>query len=230
MIQFKRGKTSSWSDQKKPLADGHPGYDKERKKIKIGYGKDMWNDLPDASGLRLDEILDSEADAIAKRKGKSAIGSFLTKLLSIEDRPVITYGTESPDDKTVGQVYLQYYDSDPEVDYVISSGNSSIWKFRKWRSGRAECYGTLDLSTTVQESVAGLYSDANTMSKINYPFSFASVPSEVATIQSKGGLVWLACRSENTKSQSALYTVISPDKQTNTAVYKINLSVSGFWK
>jgi hypothetical protein len=35
MIQFKRGKTSSWYSQKTPLAEGQPGYDKDKHKIKI---------------------------------------------------------------------------------------------------------------------------------------------------------------------------------------------------
>jgi hypothetical protein len=63
MIQFKRGKTFNWLKQTKPLADGQPGYDKDRNKLKIGNGKDPWFMLPSASGLSSEEIIAPEADA-----------------------------------------------------------------------------------------------------------------------------------------------------------------------
>ena len=132
MIQIRRGSTSSWASNKKPLADGQPGYDKDRKKLKIGNGKDVWNDLPDVSGMARGDIIASESEA--KKKKSSALG-LLLKALGINDDPVITYGVEAPNKDTVGEVYLQHYDTLPETDYIVEAGIHSGWTYQKWKSG-----------------------------------------------------------------------------------------------
>lgn len=233
MIQFRRGSSSSWRRNTTPLADGQPGYDKETHKLKIGDGKSSWDELPDASGLRADEILDSEENAKKKVKAVRSmglLGSLLAKLVGAA-RPIITYGTEAPTEDTVGQVYLQYYDTEPETDYIVSSGVNGIWTYQKWHSGIARCCGILDLTTSVQNAFenADLFYDNKTMKQINYPFTFKTIPSEVATLQSPGGISWLASRGKNSKTNSAMYSIISPDKQSS-ATYTISLQVEGTWK
>jgi hypothetical protein len=68
------------------------------------------------------------------------------------------------------------------------------------------------------------------MKSIDYPITFKEVPAEVATLQSPGGVAWLANKAKNTKKMSGTYTIISPDKQLTNAVYSISLQVEGFWK
>lgn len=230
MIQFKRGSTESWKKLKKPLAAGQPGYDKDKHKMKIGDGESAWTDLPDSSGLRMEEILISEKDAKDRVKGILKPLDLLRKMLKLADRPIITYGEETPNKDTLGQLYLQYYDAEPEVDYVVEYGIDGIWTYRKWHSGRAECFGTLEVSTTVQAAIGNLYSDDKAMKNTSYPFTFASRPHEVASLQSPGGIVWLAGRSENTTEYTALYSILSTDNQANQATYKIGLSVAGYWR
>lgn len=231
MIQFKRGNTANWQSQTEPLASGQPGYDKDRKKIKIGDGKNLWSALPDASGLRAEEILESEEKAKEKIRNKTSLSSLVAKLLNLEDRPIITYGTETPDDETVGQIYLQYYDDLPEVDFVIDAGVNRGWTYQKWKSGRAECWCTKNFKTDIKNAFEGvaLYYDNKSMSQLNYPISFSSVPSETATVQSSGGLAWLASRKANTKEKSGAYSIISSDSLEN-ASYCVSIQVKGFWK
>jgi hypothetical protein len=218
MIQFRRGSTVSWKKLKTPLAAGQPGYDTTRHKIKVGDGKNLWDKLPYAS-ISEEEVFDSELNA---------------RLRLIEDPEslaIITYGTQGPDNKTVGKVYLQQYETDPEVDYVTETGINGIWEYRKWNSGKAECFGALEFSTAIQnsfESKVLFYNDTN-MTKKDYPFNFVNVPKESATIQSPGNLVWLAGKAMNTKSATGEYYLISPYKCDNTK-YKIVLHVSGHWK
>ena len=220
MIQFRRGKTKNWRETKTILASGQPGYDKEKHKIKIGDGEKSWVTLPYASGLSADEILSSEKDA-----------KKLFDPLDIFSKIIITYGTEVPDKDTVGQLYLQYYETDPETDYIVSSGINGIWTYQKWKSGIAKCWGTLPLTTSVQNAFEGsmLFYDNKTMTQIKYPFTFKNIPSEVATLQSPGGMAWLANRRKNTQSYSGVYSLISPDK-LNSASYNVNLQVEGHWK
>jgi hypothetical protein len=221
MIQLKRGTTAGWRKLKTPLAAGQPGYDKDKHKLKIGDGKNLWSALPYASGLAAEDILCSESDAKSRHK------------LDSEDVSLITYGTNSPNKDTVGQLYLQYYDTDPEVDYVISAGISDGWSYKKWKSGIAECNKVFDVITSVQTSIGDskLYQNTTAIKAVKYPIEFKEPPSELATVQSPGGLVWLATsKGLNTTKQSAVYRIISGDKLTNSTTYRISLKVEGFWK
>lgn len=235
MIQLKRGKTANWLKQKTPLEDGQPGYDRDRHKLKIGDGKSSWSELPDASGLSAEEILEEESKAKERVNNKFNLGlipSFLAGSLKKEDRPVFTYGTESPDKDTVGQVYLQYYDTDPEVDYVVESGVNGIWTYQKWHSGKAMCWGTLQLITSVNESFENiaLYHNNEAMSAVAYPFSFTDVPTETASLHNSGNVAWLASKTNNKKNKSATYNIISMDKSESGVTYNIALNVEGCWK
>lgn len=217
MIQFKRGKTETWRKHLKPLAAGQPGYDKTRHKIKVGDGKSSWKELPFASGLSAEEVLDSEANA----KKKLEIDS--------EDITVFTYGTETPDKNTKGKVYLQYYDAEPEVDYVTEYGSDGIWRYQIWKSGMAKCYGVLVISTDIQNPFdsGSLYCDAKVMNSVKYPIPFEYIPTETVTLQSEGGITWAGCNKKNTKTESGVYNLISPDK-LDKANYALSLSVEGY--
>lgn len=219
MIQLRRGTTSSWRNTKTKLASGQPGYDKDKHKIKIGDGDSLWKDLPYASGLSAEEVLDSEKNAKSRVK------------LDTEDKVIITYGAEVPDKNTVGNIYLQQYKSDPEVDYVIKSGINGEWTYQQWKSGIAKCWGTFKLSSSIQNAFDGieLFCD-NKMKAIKYPFEFKEAPSEIATLHSHGWIAWLASKGKNTKNASGVYTIVSPDKQSTNADYNISLHVEGFWK
>ena len=218
MIQIRRGKTKNLRNYIKPLAEGQPGYDKDKHKIKIGNGEDLWKKLPYASGLFDYEILNSEAEA----KTRYALDD--------EDITIISYGTDSPDENTIGQIYLQYYDAEPETDYIVDNGVSGIWKYHKYKSGFARCFGTLTLETAVKYNIGSFYKNNSNMTSIEYPFEFIDVPSEVVTVQSPGGLVWIAAANGiNNERSTAVYNIISADTQNN-AVYKISFIVEGYWR
>jgi hypothetical protein len=46
LIKLKRGLSSEWSQLNPVLKLGEPGYEKDTKKLKIGDGVTLWNDLP----------------------------------------------------------------------------------------------------------------------------------------------------------------------------------------
>lgn len=221
MIQFKRGSTSKWYDAaRETLADGQPGYDKKRHKLKIGDGKSSWAALPYVSGLTKEEILDSEKNARERLEADKYK----------EDTTIFTYGTENPDSKTVGEVYLQYYDTNPEVDHVISYGTDGIWTYQIWNSGLAKCWGTLSIKAPIKnpfDKLEYLYCDLKVMTCVNYPFTFKKVPTENVTVQNSSNIVWAACNTKNTVAKSGAYSLISPDK-LNSATYALSMSVEGF--
>jgi hypothetical protein len=218
MIQVKRGKTSSWTKLKKPLAAGQPGYDKDKHILKIGDGETSWEKLP-YTGLSSTNVLDSETQAEARYKKNNY------------DTTIITYGKEIPNKDTIGKIYLQTYDAEPEVDYVVESGIDDIWTYQKWQSGVAKCWGTYKLTTGVNEAFtdSSLYYNSTDMETIEYPVDFVSVPSELASVCSTSGVVWLASNGANTEKEAASYRIISPTK-LDSANYNINFCVSGLWK
>lgn len=219
MIKFRRGSTKSWLSTKTKLEPGQPGYDKNKHKIKIGDGKNLWSDLPYASGLFAEEIVDSEANAKTKKDNDA------------EDLTLITYGTAEPDENTVGQIYLQQTDDEPEVDYVIEAGVNGVWSYQKWKHGFAKCWCRLELTTDVQTAFEGigLYQDNNSMRSMSYPFTFKETPTETATLQSPGQVVWLAGRTVNTNQTAGTYALISPYSLYSSR-YFISIQVEGFWK
>ena len=220
MIRLKRGSTINWRKPRIPLADGQPGYDKTKHKIKIGDGITPWSLLPYASGLSSDDTLMSEEAA----KFRNALDS--------EDTTLFTYGTDFPNKDNIGQVYLQYYDAAQETDYIVEFGIDGNWLYQKWNSGIARCSGIFKITTPIQSSLGGsyLYQNNNEINPISYPFKFKNVPVEKATLQSAGGLVWLSsAKKANTENNSASYGIISPDS-LNNATYNLSLIVEGFWK
>lgn len=237
MIQLKRGSTSSWKSQSTPLADGQPGYDKDRQKLKIGDGKTSWEKLPDASGLRMEEILESEAAAQKKAEAKNALSllnpaaALISKVLKLEDRPVFTYGTEDPNEGTVGQVYLQQYEAEPEMDYIVAKGTSKGWYFQKYHSGFARICGSFDITTGVQSAFenTSLYCSNTDFDSREYPFTFTRIPTEVASLTSIGNIVWLAGKNANSTGKTGSYTLISPDSK-GSADYKLHFEVTGYWR
>jgi hypothetical protein len=219
MIQIRRGKTASWRAAKTKLAAGQPGYDKDKHKIKIGDGEKLWSELPYASGLSAEEIFNSEKNAKIRY------------LADPEDTTIITHGVESPTEDTVGRIYLQSYEAEPEVDYVVETGINGIWTYQKWHSGIAHCWGTAEVTAAIDNSFEqiALYNDNNAFNRLTYPFVFREVPTESATLHSPSGITMLCSKSKNKKDKSALYTIISPDRLTS-ATYTIALNVSGHWR
>jgi hypothetical protein len=218
MIKFRRGSTKSWRGDKTKLEPGQPGYDKNKHKLKVGDGEKLWSDLPYATGLFAEEILSSEADAQANRDKDD---KFATN--------IITYGTNAPDENTLGQIYLQQI-AEPEVDYVIESGTNDEWTYQKWKSGIAKCWRNYSFKTTVQEHLE-LFCRSTDIGYINYPIKlFIAAPTETATIQSSGGQVLLANSGANTKEHSGTYTIISLTGEIADADYRISIQVEGFWR
>ena len=223
MIKFRRGSTKSWKGFNVKLESGQPGYDKTKHKIKVGDGETSWSDLPYASGLFAEEILDSEANA---KKRLSDLKK--AQILEDSDTTIITYGKDVPGKDTVGQIYLQQID-EPEVDYIVESGVTGIWTYQKWKSGIAKCWCNYSFTTTVQEHLE-LFCRSTTTGNNSYPIKFSYIPTETATLQSSGGQVLLANSSANTKEASGSYVIISLAGEIDSADYRISMQVEGFWR
>jgi hypothetical protein len=232
MIQIKRGKTINWLKNTEPLADGQPCFDKTNGKLKVGNGTKKWSELPYASGIFRDEVLASEAAAKIKQTALKAIyGPILSNIVGANETPIITYGTEAPSSDTVGEVYLQHYESEPEVDYVVESGRGSdgIWSFQRYKSGFARCWASFTIESSISTAVdgTGLYHNDSEIEQKTYPIVFASPPTETASVQCTDQLSWLVCEAANSKTKTAKYKVLSTDSSSLQKNLKISIEVHG---
>ena len=120
------------------------------------------------------------------------------------------------------------------ADFVVEQGTSGIWYYRKWNSGRAECWGSVSVNTAVTTAWGSMYAGATKMSRQNYPFTFTSQPIEMASVRTASNAVWVFAESgsvgTNTTTQSAVYNICRPSQITASSNYHICLHVSGRWK
>lgn len=45
----------------------------------------------------------------------------------------------------------------PVADYVISEGTSGNWRYRKWASGVAECWGEVTAKAAITDAIGSMY-------------------------------------------------------------------------
>jgi hypothetical protein len=68
-------------------------------------------------------------------------------------------------------------------DYIVEQGTSGIWTYRKWNSGRAECWGRrqVDVNVNTAWGSTGLY--YGTVDTVGFPFKFTEVPALNVTVE-----------------------------------------------
>ena len=119
-----------------------------------------------------------------------------------------------------------------EIDYIVEQGTKDNWTYRKWNSGRAECWKLVTLNTDAV-TWGALFRGSKYISRQTYPFNFTSKPVEQATLQagSLGAMLVPADSGDgvNGASASARYTICRP-AATTAADYYISLYVIGNWK
>lgn len=90
-----------------------------------------------------------------------------------------------------------------QADKIVEEGTSGIWRYRKWESGLAECWGnssqTIDIDNMWDAAGNLVY---GTGEPVLYPFTFTEVPSCMITQQNYDGLVILAIRASGTTTQT----------------------------
>lgn len=98
------------------------------------------------------------------------------------------------------------------LDYIVASGKSGEWWYRKWKSGRAECGIDAKNFGDLQHNIAwnSMYRCA-TKTFGAYPFSFAAVPcAKVAFLgTSTGSQISYVCQgNNNSTTQSPSFFIV----------------------
>lgn len=74
------------------------------------------------------------------------------------------------------------------VDYVVETGTSGIWTYRKWKSGIAEIYGNYSgRIAEYAQPMSGLHAYYTT---VNFPFTFTAVPLVSYTAGAGDAFAW----------------------------------------
>lgn len=116
-------------------------------------------------------------------------------------------------------------------DFVTEQGTSNGWYYRKWKSGKGECWKTLTINTAINVGWGGVYAGATKMARQNYPFVFKSKPMETASVTTGSNAVWVFAESGgngvNGAYASAIYNVCRPTAITTAADYYITIYAIG---
>jgi hypothetical protein len=118
-----------------------------------------------------------------------------------------------------------------ESDMIVEQGKSGKWEYRKWSSGRAECWGAF--SKTVYGSNwsewGSLY-QAEIIMNESYPIAFTDTPKEIATLHcGAGGLLCCTSLGRSAGTTSA-YFAVHPNILSSSYSFLLELYVVGKWK
>lgn len=108
-------------------------------------------------------------------------------------------------------------------DYVVETGTSGVWTYRKWNSGYVECVGQISPTVTWNAYATGLY----------YASFYVDFPFEVTDAQLKGNVAycggnvgWLANCGITNPTRGQLSVV----RNGNSGSLNVNLYLTGKWK
>ena len=115
-----------------------------------------------------------------------------------------------------------------EIDYIVSQGTSGIWTYRKWNSGKAECWLESELTLTGITPVAYMNGSAYySYATFDLPFTFKTLPRGVADGRLGTGLGFANVTPENGGRSVTVYVT---GNQESSAITIYAMMVTGRWK
>ena len=117
------------------------------------------------------------------------------------------------------------------ADFVIEQGTSGIWYYRKWHSGKVECWGKWLIGVLLHTQWGSLY-----CSRVEaYPFPsglFTSAPNCQVTLECRGTQegAWLAMGGETTKDYAPSVILCSAVRVEAATGYNLLYYAIGNWK
>lgn len=118
------------------------------------------------------------------------------------------------------------------VDYVVETGTSGIWTYRKWKSGIAECWGKISVSITSWSAWGAVY-EGNPSTYGTYPSGlFIDPPDFWVTpdgTQGQLGLLSVEVFNNGSKTRTPTFYALRPSS-VGTATVIFHCRAKGFWK
>ena len=123
------------------------------------------------------------------------------------------------------------FDNGITQDFIVEQGTSDIWEYRKWYSGKVECWGKWLVGMYIKNAWASLY--YNKVEAHSFPSGlFTSAPKCQVTAECRGGetWAWLAMCGEATKDYAPSALFCSPTKIETAVGFNILYYAIGKWK
>ena len=125
-----------------------------------------------------------------------------------------------------GSTTHTFLDTGNTADYVVETGSTGIWDYRKWNSGDIECWGNMSVTPTTVNGT-------NTIT-VTLPCTFANTSYKVDITPAKTAL-YIGSFGDCNSSSNLTHTTTNftmAYKYTNGTAYNVsfNLSVRGKWK
>ena len=118
------------------------------------------------------------------------------------------------------------------ADFVIEQGTSGIWEYRKWYSGKVECWGKWAIGMYINNAWGtSLY--YTKLDAHSFPSGlFTSAPKCQVTAECRGGetWAWLAMCGETTKDYTPSALFCSPTRIDTAVGFNILYYAIGNWK
>ena len=135
-------------------------------------------------------------------------------------------------DLNTGVITYKTRESLNNVDYIVEEGVSGIWTYRKWMSGKAECWGRKHITASMSQVTANtFYFLSTSFFETDYPFEFTDVPCEVVTYHAPSThMGWTYSQWENTKSRSGRYCAMRWNSAPSEVEVYLDYYVIGKWK
>lgn len=112
------------------------------------------------------------------------------------------------------------------ADYIVDSGTSGIWTWRKWNSGISECFGAKSFTSAVTSAWGALYQSAAQTE--NYPSGlFNAAPTVIAS--PSGNASFLEVSGNGSATVTPTFYVARPVSTASNS-YKINIHAIGRWR
>lgn len=117
------------------------------------------------------------------------------------------------------------------ADFVTEQGTSGIWEYRKWHSGKVECWGKWLIGVLLTNQWGSLY-----CSRVDaYPFPsglFTSAPNCQVTLECRDTTewAWLSMAGETTKDYAPAVLLCSAVRVATATGYNIFYYAVGRWK
>lgn len=120
-------------------------------------------------------------------------------------------------------------DIDAAADYVVETGTSDIWTYRKWNSGVAECWGTIaPASYDITGTWGSIYTKDNAIARIYYPFEFVGVPVVSMALYNTTGNCWYYTGTQGSALMTPAFGLARGTSGTVTT--GAQLTAMGRWK
>ena len=145
----------------------------------------------------------------------------------------ITGDVEVTGDININDNSLKYNGNN--IPFIVESGISGIWTYRKWSDGIAECWGNYNYqfnAGTAHTSWGGVYYISEGLPAIDYPFTFTQIPVVNAFVYNNGttGAYWVAARANGTTNATPPLYMLRGNSNASAGKFVVSYQVRGTWK